>query len=143
MTVGLSRGGVDHTPAAERQVLQGQRPRDGLERLVEALPKLQRLQPRRPLDAVDRLVELPPFPPPAQQVGLVGLVGKLVFFFGFGVHIVALLPGAARKVAQLLLVFSPVLYKSIGSLCSLEGYLHTETIKWLGRVRRRSRGVRV
>lgn len=49
-----------HAPAAERQVFQGQRPRDGLERLVEALSELERLQPRRPLDAVNGLVELPP-----------------------------------------------------------------------------------
>lgn len=48
-------------PSAERQVLQRQRPRDGLERLVEALSELERLQPRRPLDAVDSLVKLPPF----------------------------------------------------------------------------------
>lgn len=50
-----------HAPAAERQVLQGRRPGGRLERLVEALPELERPQSRRPSDTVDRLVELPPF----------------------------------------------------------------------------------
>lgn len=47
-------------PAAEGQILEGKRPRDRLELLVEALPELERLEAGGPLHSIDGLVELPP-----------------------------------------------------------------------------------